>query len=314
MYKIEETPLLGMLRKTGPQKQEIHQYQDARRKSASKSGVRDGTDVSTFNDTESRNILEVNAHMLKEGYGVGDKAQMMTDVAGRPNLLQNEKLNMITMVKRAVDEIIGDDSDQRDEGANGEGSETRGLGSWISASAQGVRPVPTSSRTPAASIYTGAMADLTEPQLIALLKSVYGVRRSAMNMKFVVGEDLKTHISDMVVYTPTQSDFTTVRMFDNAADGTLKRKVNFLDTDMGTIEVHLSPNLGIARNATNDERTTASKRRGYLLHDDGVELKFTDKIATHDLPDLGGGPRGIVRTIFTVKSHPKVLGKVAPTS
>lgn len=315
MHQAEATPYLSMIPKGRAPRQEIHQYQMAKRTPTNKRGVRDGTDVTSFRAQETRKLLEINSHWLQEGFSVGKKAQSFTDVAGRKNQLQNEILNAVLKMKTAMDEILCDDEDQRDEGTNGQGSETRGLGSWINASAQTVRPVDPMFRTPSGSIYTGAFASLTEKDFRELMGSVWKVTRQRKRIMGLLGLELKEVVNSWSIYVPTQGSDSVVRRFDQqVSDKKLAAMIDVLEFEGATVELHLSPNLAKARDSVDDGHTTDSLRRGYFIDMDGVELMPAQMPQRQPLPNLGGGPRGFVDTIFAHKCMPNVHAKIAPGS
>lgn len=314
LFQAEDHPFLAALKKGPPPRQEIHQFQMGKRNNVDKRGVRDGKDVDRFRESEERGILETNSHWIREQYFVGKKAQTFTDVAGRKDLLQNEIMNTITMVKTGISEVMLDDEDQRDEATNDLGSETRGFGSWISSTAQSVRPVPEKFLTPAAQIYTGAFADITEKTFKNILASLWKTSRSRKRYVAWCGIDLKGLVSDWSIHIPNQTSQTAVRSFDQNADArSLVAVINVLECDGGTIEMHLEPNLRKSRDGGGD-MTTASNRSAFIMDMDSCESMWAQKPQRGRLPDGGGGQRGYVDAIFATKCFPTNHGKIVPGS
>lgn len=313
LYRAEDHPFLMAAKKEGPPRQEIHQYQDGDRSPANKRGVKDGTDVAGFTESEAREIIETNSHHIRESYFVGKKAHTFTDVAGRKNLLQNEILNKTVMLKTGISEVLLDDVDQRDEGANG--SETRGMGSWMSTTAQTTRPVPATSRPTADQIYTGAFASITEKSFKDLMAAVWKIRRKPGRFHAWCGIELKGLVSDWSMFVPNVANHTLIRSFDQSAESKkLSKVINILETDGGTVELHLEPNLRKDRDG-GVELTTASNRSAFIMDmSEGYSVKFAQKPQRFPLPDQGGGPRGYVDAIFAAKCFPKLHAAILPGS
>lgn len=316
-FDAEETPYLSMVAKGSPPRQEIHQWQADIPSTASKTGKKDNSPTTvTTSQTKDRAILETNSHWVESAVSVGKKAATINDVAGigRGNgrLLAVEIAKATRAVKTAMDQILCDDEDQRDEGAGGLGSETRGLGNWIQVAAQTNRPVPEKYRTPADQVYAGTLAALTEADLQDILASQYTNAGKAERFIGLCGINLKKHVSNFSIYTPDKASHAQIRQFNaDIKSRVLAAVISIIEADGGTIELHLSRNLGIARNSS--EQTTASKNRGYILQMRSAEVKFAQKPEYETLPKDGGGDRGRVDGIFAHCLTPKMNAKIAAT-
>lgn len=317
-FDAEETPYLSMVAKGSPPRAEIHQWQADVPSTASKKGKLDSSPSGeASSQTKDRALLETNSHWIESAVRVGKKAAIMNDVAGigRGNgrLMAVEIAKATRAVKTAIDQVLCDDGDQRDEGAGGEGSETRGLGSWISSSAQTNRPVPEKYRPGAGQIYTNSLADLTEEDFQDILAEQYTNAGKSERFIGLFGITLKQHVSKWSVYTPTKEGFGQVRHFNTELKSrVLAAVVDIIEADGGTIELHLSRNLGIARDSS--AQTTASKMRGYILQMRSCEVKWAQKPMYERLHNDGGGESGRVDAIFAHCCTPKMNAKIAPSS
>lgn len=312
LYRAEDWPFLGAAKKEGPPKQEIHQYQDGERLKVDKRGVRDGTDVGEFTRNEDRTIIETNAHWMRANYAVGKKAQTFTEVAGRKNLRANEVEAAISMLKTGIAEVLLDNVDQRDEGANG--SETRGMGSWMSATAQATRPVPAGSRPVAGQLFSGAaLSTLKESHFKNILAELWKITRRKKRYMGWCGIGLKGHVSDWSTHFPDKTSHATVRSFDQKAEAKrFAAIINILEFDGGTVELHLEPNLLKSRDG-GVEMSAEGNRSAFVMDmDDGYSIKWAQKPEHMALPDQGGGPRGCVDAIFAAKCFPKLHGAILP--
>jgi hypothetical protein len=316
-YDAQETPYLSMVKKGEPPRAEVHQWQADKPAKASKAGKKDN-DPSTAASakTKDRRILETNSHWIDDPVSVGKKAETINEVAGigQGRLMATEIAKSLKAVKTAVDQVLCDDQDQRDEGP--QGSETRGLGSYIQTGAQSVRPVPEQYRTRSGAVYTGAFNDLTEEHVRDIVGEIFlQTGHSSARFQGIFGLQLKHKVSEWMVYQTNKTGMTPIRQVNKGIkDRVLAAVIDILEFDGGTVEIHLSRNLARNRYEEDEATATASQRRGYILDVDGCELKFAQNPMYEELPSDGGGKRGRVDTIFAHAVTPITQGKIAPGS
>jgi hypothetical protein len=275
-------------------------------------GVLTNADVTTFDDpAKNRVLLSGRAQKFRRSIKVDDFAQNVDNVAG-----VGKKKEMARGVSRALIELKRDmesafcssNDSQEQSGVNP--YKTRGLGSWISNSAQTDLPVPASFRTPSASINTTATSSLTESDVAAVLQSVYEQTGTIDTMDLVTGPNLKKRFSEFTRYSSGSNTALSTRQYTASLnDRTVISTVDTYIGDFGTI--NLVPTLFNAKDAA----AAVQSARGYLLNMDMLESRYGRRPRFQELEDQGGGPRGLVDAIAALVCwNPKGLGEFAATS
>jgi hypothetical protein len=275
-------------------------------------GVLTNADVTTFDDpAKNRVLLSGRAQKFRRSIKVDDFAQNVDNVAG-----VGKKKEMARGVSRALIELKRDmesafcssNDSQEQSGINP--YKTRGLGSWISSSAQTDLPVPASFRTPSASINTTATSSLTESDVAAVLQSVYEQTGTIDTMDLVTGPNLKKRFSEFTRYSSGSNTALSTRQYTASLnDRTVISTVDTYIGDFGTI--NLVPTLFNAKDAA----AAVQSARGYLLNMDMLESRYGRRPRFQELEDQGGGPRGLVDAIAALVCwNPKGLGEFAATS
>ena len=275
-------------------------------------GVLTNADVTTFDDpAKNRVLLSGRAQKFRRSIKVDDFAQNVDNVAG-----VGKKKEMARGVSRALIELKRDmesafcssNDSQEQSGINP--YKTRGLGSWISSSAQTDLPVPASFRTPSASINTTATSSLTESDVAAVLQSVYEQTGTIDTMDLVTGPNLKKRFSEFTRYSSGSNTALSTRQYTASLnDRTVISTVDTYIGDFGTI--NLVPTLFNAKDAA----AAVQSARGYLLNMDMLEVRYGRRPRFQELEDQGGGPRGLVDAIAALVCwNPKGLGEFAATS
>ena len=275
-------------------------------------GVLTNADVTTFDDpAKNRVLLSGRAQKFRRSIKVDDFAQNVDNIAG-----VGKKKEMARGVSRALIELKRDmesafcssNDSQEQSGINP--YKTRGLGSWISSSAQTDLPVPESFRTPSASINTTATSSLTESDVAAVLQSVYEQTGTIDTMDLVTGPNLKKRFSEFTRYSSGSNTALSTRQYTASLnDRTVISTVDTYIGDFGTI--NLVPTLFNAKDAA----AAVQSARGYLLNMDMLESRYGRRPRFQELEDQGGGPRGLVDAIAALVCwNPKGLGEFAATS
>jgi len=275
-------------------------------------GVLTNADVTTFDDpAKNRVLLSGRAQKFRRSIKVDDFAQNVDNIAG-----VGKKKEMARGVSRALIELKRDmesafcssNDSQEQSGINP--YKTRGLGSWISSSAQTDLPVPASFRTPSASINTTATSSLTESDVAAVLQSVYEQTGTIDTMDLVTGPNLKKRFSEFTRYSSGSNTALSTRQYTASLnDRTVISTVDTYIGDFGTI--NLVPTLFNAKDAA----AAVQSARGYLLNMDMLESRYGRRPRFQELEDQGGGPRGLVDAIAALVCWtPKGLGEFAATS
>ena len=309
------TPLVSAARKSTAATNPLFSWLVDGYAAVDRSGVLSNEDATTFsNPAAQRARLYGRIQKLWRKPKVSDIAENVSDVAGI-----GIKREMAVAIKRALQELARDleatfcsDQDSQEEsGANP--YKTRGLGSWISSSAQSDAgtAVPAAYRTPSTSIRTETTANTTETVIQALLQSVYEQTGKSKTFSLLCGPTLKRRFSEMTqVQFGSANTAAVVRTFNaDLSDNKLEFKVDVFSGDFG--EIMLVPSLYIRT----DVSTEASLRSGFLLDMDGVHIRYNRRPRYTPLPDLGGGPRGIIDTIAALQvDNPLTHGKISNAS
>lgn len=275
-------------------------------------GVLTNADVTTFDDpAKNRVLLSGRAQKFRRSIKVDDFAQNVDNIAG-----VGKKKEMARGVSRALIELKRDmesafcSSNDSQEQSGTNPYKTRGLGSWISSSAQTDLPVPAAFRTPSASINTTATSSLTESDVAAVLQSVYEQTGTIDTMDLVTGPNLKKRFSEFTRYSSGSNTALSTRQYTASLnDRTVISTVDTYIGDFGTI--NLVPTLFNAKDAA----AAVQSARGYLLNMDMLEIRYGRRPRFQELEDQGGGPRGLIDAIAALVCwNPKGLGEFAATS
>lgn len=315
-YDEGNHPVFRMLKKGDPIRNEVHQHQADKRASANKRGFKDNTpSAAAASMTQDRKLIESLPHWFRQPISTGHKAEKINDVAGigKGKLYANELKKGMDAVKDAVEQVLCDDTDCRDEGVNG--SETRGLGSWISTTAQSNRPVAEAYRSQTGMLHTGTAAEFTEDILRGIAATQFSLRNTRGRLMFVAGINLKTHMSDWARYMPDKTGYLQTRNLNmDQKAKVLSTVVDIIEADGCTYEVHPSNHLARSRDAaTNAAVPTAGLWRGYLLDPEAWYLAINQNFEHVPLPEDGGGKRGEIQAIVTLCGTPITSGKVVPS-
>ena len=245
---------------------------------------------------------------------VDDLAESISEVAGigRKREMARSVTRSLQELARDLESVFCSDQDSTEQ-SGATPYKTRGLGSWISNSAQSdsATAVPAAYRTPAASISTTATNSITDGTIQALLQSLYEQCGKNKSYTLLCGPTLKRRFTgfQQVQFGSTNTS-AVVRTFNqNSEDMSYYAKVDLFVGDFG--DLALTPSLFLAK----DQVTASQLRRGYILDMDGVSIRYNRRPRYMPLDDAGGGPRGIVDTIAALQvDNPLVHGKIASTA
>jgi hypothetical protein len=308
---VKEKPLLAMIPKGPDIANTLAQWQADSYEAPNTAGVVDGKDVENYEDAaRNRQLLKVYCQTVRRTAKVSRLSENVSRIAGASKgELARAVDKKLEEIGRDIEATLCSDNDtQADDGSVP--YKTRGLGSWISASAQSTFPVPAAFRTQSAAIDTTAMASLTEDILRTVAKTVYEQRGKKQNLTLLCGTDLKNTISGFTAYRGGSTNtYAAIRTYNRSIeDNKLTNMVSIYEGDFNTIE--MIPSLLLAQGTAN-----APTRRGYLLDVEQLELCWASKPSVEKLPDLGGGPRRLIEGTFMLKVlNPLCLGKFAATS
>lgn len=275
-------------------------------------GTIDGTDVADFeNHAADRARLGNLVQVYQRSAKVSELAEDLSVTAGVRSEISLATAKKLVEVKRDNETAL------LQNGVNGQVDTgavpylTASLGKWIDTTGPTVpRSVPAAYATPTASIDTTATASVTETIVQTVLKSVFD--NTGMNGDFVLfaGSTLRRAFTD---FTRTSSGGSSSKPRAFNFDGnskTVSSSTTVFEGDYGTIEVVSSNFIG------NDYTTggNTGKNVGYLVDMNKVHLRSLKKPYVRSLPDLGGGPRILVRAINGLQvDNPIGLGAFKPS-
>lgn len=299
-YRLEagETPIFSLCSK-GRSTSTFHEWNLDKLAAPTTDGVPEGQDVQAFAD-KFADAARVGNYTQKKWrpWSVSDTQEAVTS-AGPVNKAE-AKVKAMLELKRDFETVISSDNDMQSAAGGGTPYLSRGLGSWISNTAQTTNPVPADYRTPSASILTSAP---TETSFSTMLSSIFTQTGEMGAFTLVAGTALRSSISNFQ-RTDNNTSESVYHVTESATSKTCTLSVTLLDTDFGVVKV-LNANaqcFAVAANAN----------RGYLLNPKYLGFHSLIGFESKELEDQGGGPRGYVKMTGTLKvGTPLAFGKIA---
>lgn len=242
--------------------------------------------------------------------------QDVSDIAGVIDELARDINKRTKELSRDFEAAFLEDDDHREDNAV-KGYKTRGVGSWVSASAQALYPVDAAFLTPSASVSTTATASLTENTILDILESMGGVTKANGVMTGFVGQKLKRAFNNMPLFTPTSTlvggsptGATGIVYSKPLNDRAVGRTMERYNSDFGPIDLNISWfNVNLGGNAIEKAYT------GYFLHQAMWELRWNKKPTWKTLEYKGGSYNAFTEAIaMLVCKNPKGEGKYQPTT
>jgi Family of unknown function (DUF5309) len=312
----KNTPISSSVAKVGADLNNpgLYSYQADSYNSPTTDGVVDSADVSDFDDpTKNRVLLSARAQKFRRTIKVSDFQQNVQDVAGvgKKKEMARGTARAITELKRDIEATISSDNDSV-EGSGSVAYKTRGLGSWISSSAQTDLPVPASQRTPSGSIDSTATTSLTESKLQDVLQSIYQQTGTTDSLVLVAGPALKKAITNFTRFTvnSTSNVFNLRQTSQSADSSTLASHISLYEGDFSSVQI--LPSLLLNSTASTDAEKFA---RGYVVNADHLMLRYGRRPRFQELEDMGGGARGLIDAIVSLAClTPKAMGKFNATA
>ena len=301
----EETPILSLAGK-GTAKSTFSEWTADKLSAPQTTGISEGTDVNSFSDKfADRARLGNYVQIFRRDFLVSNLQEAVTSV-GPANVAQAEAKSMREL-KRDVEARICSNSDMTAEDGSGTPYAFRGLGSWLSSTAQGVNPVPAAYRTPAGSILTtGGTTPTSETAFNDLIASIFSVNGEANALTLVANVALRKTISNFTrsnSLTPSEAIYNVQQ---NADSKKVTHSVQLYDSDFGVVKVI---------NGNPDCMSTAIggfANLGYLLNPSFLQFNTLIPMGATRLENQGGGERGFVDMTGTlVVKHPGAHGKLA---
>ena len=296
--EAEQTPLCSMIPKGMKPVDVIDNWQAEAYPDVGLGGVPDGKDAQNFESTNRKRLQGV-IQKVWHNPAVSDLATEMK-VHGISNELSHQVAISMKMLKRKMESRVGSDMDCRPEDDGINGYETRGVGSWLSTSAQGNLPVPTEFRPSADAVKENvALSTITEAQFREMLSSAFKVTNGSNHLQGFVGIDMKNQIDNWTSYQDDVTGKIPVRSLnDKASLRQLIQVVERIQLSGGTVDLH--PTNWLFRNA-DGSASDATYKSGVFLQMDMWKLSYVRKPRVVKLDYKGGGEKRIVDAIYMLK-------------
>jgi hypothetical protein len=265
----------------------------------------DGEDTTSadFENYDDRAKCQVYVQYARRFPKVSRLADMTSDIAGVgfKKEMANSIAKALVTHKRDIEATLCSSQETNQESSS-DPYQTRGLGKWISSSTQSTLPVPSDFLTPSDSIGTSTAANAKEEDLRDILQSIYEQTGESDKTFFgLCGTSVKKTISEFTLFTNRTNNL--VMSNRDTDEGRLSAAVDIIDSDFGTITLNLSSFL--EQDARSAGAYDASVGQGtlFILNKPQLEVAFAENTNVRELPDLGGGARSLIESVFALKSY-----------
>lgn len=280
-------------------------------------GASDEADPKKYeNPREGDGLLYARIQTWERAARVGGHALTFTHLAGVTprNVIAKAVAKKLIELKTDMETTLLSDNESQAETSAATPNKTRGLGKWISATAQTHYPVPSAYLPASASINSStATADYNDETITAVAASMYDVHGDEnADIDVWCGSTWKRKLGRITYYQKTESNMTNVRRFNSeAGDDVVMGKVDVLATDFGTFKVRLSKFI----NASGDPTSAASKLLAYACPMKYLELRMSETPYMLPLARTGRNQKFLVTATGALAClNPKPFGKWAPGS
>jgi len=265
----------------------------------------DGADIDSndFENYDDRVKCSVYLQYARRVPKVSRLANMVSDVAGvgYKKEMANSIAKALVAAKRDIEATLCSSQETAQE-TTAAPYQTRGLGKWISSTPQTTLPVPSDFLTPENSIKSVGAAAAQEEDIRDILQSIYEQTGESDKTFFgLCGTQMKKTISNFSLFTPRTNNLVVSNR--DTDEGRLSAAVDIIESDFGTVTLNLSSFLEQdARDAGAFDASKGQKTL-FILNMSQLEAAFAEETSVRELPDLGGGPRSIIESVFSLKSY-----------
>lgn len=294
----------------------LYDYQAEKYRDPVENSHVDGTPVTGFLSAgDTRGNLKALIQYATKGASVKKLHQDVSNIAGVTDELAREIEKATYELTTDLEAAFLEDDDHREDNTTA-GYKTRGVGSWVSSSAQGLYPVPAEFLTPAASAITTASGSITENSIIDLLESIGTTVKGKRGLTAFCSPKAKRIFNNMPLFTPGSvlvggSPTGATGVVYNKGDvNTVGRVAERYVTDYGVVELRISwRNVFFSATAIERNYTT------YFLHRDMWELRWNQKPQWMKKAYQGGAFEAFCEAIpMLVCKNPKGEGKWQPVT
>ena len=266
----------------------------------------DGEDITSadFENYDDRTKCSVYLQYTRRVPKVSRLANMVSDVAGvgYKKEMAHSIAKALVAHKRDIEATLCSSQETAQETASTP-YQTRGLGKWVSSSAQATLPIPSDFLTPSSSIGTNTAGSAQEEDLRDILQSIYEQTGESDKTFFgLCGTQMKKTISNFTLFTPRTNNLVVSNR--DTDEGRLSASVDIIESDFGTIALNLSSWLEQdARDSSGNYDASVGQNTMFILNMSQLEACFAEETSVRELPDLGGGARSIIESVFSLKSY-----------
>lgn len=312
---VVKFPFLALLKEMKKPAQKICNWEtDDLDSSGGFEGTFDGADVDSY-DSTLRGNLSACAQWIRKSWKVDHFAELTESWAVK-NEVAFQKQKAQTRLKLALEQALLSSQDTCVEGAETP-NRLRGVGSWLATGGHNTQfPIAPSLRVTSDCTYTEDLADFDESDLEGILRAASLLRNEAVTLDAFVGPALKARMTDFASHDPNASETNVaLRTFNqDGRDGQFISSIDVFKFDSGVVRAHMNYNL-LRDSASGDRTETVSNGGGYFLDMNRWRIRFMDKINHMDLPNGGGGKRGMYHaTPVLVCGVPAGQAMVQPSS
>lgn len=296
----DKVPFSKMLKRGPKPKQVLSQWPVEVYEDRPFEGAMDGSDMDSFEHTNRDTIEAYAMWMRTKGWMVSRMANL-TRTAGVPGKEEaKQAMEDGKILARMMERQMLSNDDMRAETV-ALPYRSRGAFSWMSTSAQSVKPVPAAFRPTSGCVHTGTLAALTPAVFEGMIAAAAEQRHGAVDLNGQVGLKLKTtmsgwaqkHIEDI----NTAQALTRYNL--DAEDKKLIRVVNFFEFDGGSVKTF--PNYNLLHTEATGLSTDYTSRSGIFIDLNMWQLCYWDPPASRLEPPKSGGPRGYHDCLYLLK-------------
>lgn len=309
----EDTPLFSMLPKDTVRAATFDTQVDDYGDTDNIDGVGSNEDASTFkNMAENRGTISNSVMKMWELPMVDDFAENVNENEALPKGEYTEAVRKATVRLKFRAEKLLMSRVEAQKQTNGTKYRTCSIGGFVNSSAPtGTQTVPSAFRTPSAQIYTSTLAALTEADITKILQEIFESTNGMGKFTGFFGSELKRTVSTWQMYSPTVSNFTSIRYINQDVARTLETRVDILSGDFGTVTLIPTTRIGCFDSSAASVASALRRKQGLILDITRWGLAFKRKPGHKAIENKGGGPRGMVDMIFGLRCKaPKCNGAV----
>ena len=300
----EETPILSSANKERASATNVEWTVDSL-SAPQTAGIAEGADVTAFTDQfAGRARLGNRVQKFRRDYMVSDMQEAVDSVG--PAKIAQAEAKAIRELKRDIEATLAGTQDSALEDGAGTANALRGLGDWIDSA--GPADVPSTFRTPAASIVDVTDDVFAESELNGLISSIFKVTGTSDNLMLVADTALRTDISDFARIGGVSGDSVRSVNYDGNS-GSIKLSVDLYQSYHGIVSVV---------NANPDcmpVQAGQAGMSGYVVNPEYYGVHELIPMGSTRLPNLGGGERGFVDCALTLGVyHPGAHGKITASA